>query len=88
MRIKEEGPSLIKRARQREGYTQRELAVLTKCSQATIWKLEAGKLKTLKPGLATRVTTRLRLSMDDAFEERSTMPVVTTGTCISAQESA
>lgn len=67
----------LRRARERLRYTQRELAVLAKCSQGTIWSLEAGRMSTCSLELATRISARLGQHVEDFFEQRSTPEMVT-----------
>lgn len=79
MRVKD--GSAIRRRRDRMRYSQRELALLVKCSQNTIHLLESGKMLTLSDTLALRIAKRLDVDVEDFFEERVSvvMPRVTTG---------
>jgi DNA-binding XRE family transcriptional regulator len=73
MQVKDGGAPL-KRARQRRGLTQRELAFLARpCSQTTIYLLENGKMPTLSDELALRLCRRLDIDLEDAFIERSSV---------------
>lgn len=57
----------LKRARLRKHYTQRELAVLVKTSQATISYLEGGTMRTLSEKLALAIARRLDCDWEDLF---------------------
>jgi transcriptional regulator with XRE-family HTH domain len=69
MRVKD--PSAILRARTRQRFTQRELALLSRCSQNTIHLIETGKMSTLSEGLAMRIAERLKVDLEDLFAERA-----------------
>jgi DNA-binding XRE family transcriptional regulator len=75
MRRKPGGAAILKRARKRSRLTQRELAYLARCSQATVYLLEkdgpAG-LQTLSDELAIAVCDRLHIDVEDVFEAQST----------------
>ena len=77
MRVKD--PAQIRRWRKQRHFTQRDLAYLVRRSQATIWQLESGKLKTITEDLAIAIAARLDVPWEDLFEahERVGMPAVT-----------
>lgn len=75
MRRKPGGAAALKRARKRARLTQRELAYLARCSQATIYLLEKDGptgLDTLSDELAIAVCDRLHIDVEDVFEAQST----------------
>jgi DNA-binding XRE family transcriptional regulator len=64
----------IKRARKRARLTQRELAYLARCSQATIYLLEKDGptgLDTISDDLAIAICDRLHVDLEDLFEPRT-----------------
>lgn len=79
MKVKD--PGQIRRLRKQNGYTQRELAMLVKRSQATIWQIEAGKLTNISEDLAVALAGRLRRDWEELFtaHEAVSVPVVTNG---------
>jgi transcriptional regulator with XRE-family HTH domain len=60
MRIKD--PETIKEARLSKGYTQRNLADLSRCSQAAIWQIENGVLTSVSEDLAQQLCKWLGLT--------------------------
>ncbi|MCR6706578.1 MAG: helix-turn-helix domain-containing protein [Cellulomonas sp.] len=80
MRIKD--PAMIRRWRKQRHFTQRDLAYLVRRSQATIWQIESGALKTISEDLAIAIAARLDVPWEDLFEahERVVMPDVPTDT--------
>jgi transcriptional regulator with XRE-family HTH domain len=68
MRVKD--PSLLRERRVRRRLTQRELAFLVRRSQATVWQLESGRLRTVSPQLARAIADRLDTPCSDLFEPR------------------
>lgn len=77
MRVKD--PAQIRRWRKQRHFTQRDLAYLVRRSQATIWQLESGRLKTITEDLAIAIAARLDVPWEDLFEahERIAMNGVT-----------
>lgn len=77
MRVKD--PAQIRRWRKQRHFTQRDLAFLVRRSQATIWQLESGRLKTITEDLAVAIAARLDVPWEDLFEahERIAMAAVT-----------
>lgn len=72
--MRRKDPQALRRARKRARLTQRELAFLARCSQATIYLLEkAGPdgMDTCSDDLALRICDRLHVDVEDLFEERS-----------------
>lgn len=68
MRVKD--PALLRERRVRRRLTQRELAFLVRRSQATVWQLENGQLRTVTPQLARAIADRLDTPCTDLFEPR------------------
>lgn len=66
MRVKD--PAQIRRWRKQRHFTQRDLAYLVRRSQATIWQLESGRLKTISEDLAVAIAARLDVPWEDLFE--------------------
>lgn len=79
MKVKDR-ESLI-RWRKRRDFTQRDLAMLCRCSQNTISLLERGGMTTLSDDLALTIAARLQVPWEDLFEVRgaSSTPNVTNG---------
>lgn len=77
MRVKD--PAALRRKRINQRFSQRDLAVLVRRSQATIHQLETGKMKTLTEDLALLISARLFVDWEDLFilEEQEIMPKVT-----------
>ncbi len=70
MRVKD--GAAIRRRRQRQGLSQRDLAYLCRpCSQTTIYLLESGRMTTLSEALAVRLAKRLDVAVDVLFDERT-----------------
>jgi DNA-binding XRE family transcriptional regulator len=91
MRRKPGGAALLKRARKRARLTQRELAYLARCSQATIYLLEKdgpGALETVSDELAISVCDRLHIDVEDVFEARTapSRPRVSNGRSRTSQQ--
>ena len=57
----------LKKRREREGYTQRDLAVLCRCTQAAISALETGTMSQCSEDLATQIAKYLRRDVDELF---------------------
>lgn len=85
MKVKE--PAALKRARAKARLTQRELALLAKCSHSTIYLLENGKMSTLSDALADRIAHRLHRDVEDLFLEHtaSSVPVLDSGSASATQ---
>ncbi|UUX60135.1 helix-turn-helix transcriptional regulator [Glutamicibacter halophytocola] len=77
MRVKD--PAALRRKRINQRFSQRDLAVLVRRSQATIHQLETGKMKTLTEDLALLISARLFVAWEDLFilEEHELLPKVT-----------
>lgn len=77
MRVKD--GAALKRKRVNRGYSQRDLAFLVKRSQATIWGIESGRLKTITEDLGLLLAARLSVDWEDYFnlEEAEIEPGVT-----------
>ncbi|MDR4533242.1 helix-turn-helix transcriptional regulator [Glutamicibacter sp. PS] len=77
MRVKD--PAALRRKRINQRFSQRDLAVLVRRSQATIHQLETGKMKTLSEDLALLISARLFTDWEDLFvlEEHEVVPTVT-----------
>jgi DNA-binding XRE family transcriptional regulator len=76
VRVKDGGNDRLKRRRNRQNLTQRDLAYLARCSQNTIHLLESGKMATLGESLALRICQRLDLDLEDIFEECESSPLL------------
>lgn len=76
MRVK--NPDALRRKRVNRRYSQRDLAMLVKRSQTTIYLLETGQMKTLSEDLALHIAARLDVDWEDFFdlEEHEIMPVM------------
>jgi putative transcriptional regulator len=72
-------PAKIKRWRVQRHYSQRDLAFLTRRSQAAIWQIENGKLRNIEEDFALAIAARLDVPWEDLFEahEHVTLPQVT-----------
>lgn len=57
----------LKKRREREGYSQRQLALLCKCTQAAISALECGTMTQCSEDLATQIAKWLRRDVDELF---------------------
>lgn len=88
MRTKD--PAALKRWRNRRGLSQRDLAYLCRCSQATISLVERGELRNLSEDLAMAIARRLDVPWEDLFETRGNARVrsVTSGARINHQKGA
>ncbi|GAB3598469.1 hypothetical protein GCM10027446_28770 [Angustibacter peucedani] len=74
MRVKD--GAAIRRRRERQGLSQRDLAFLCRpCSQTTIYLLESGRMATLSETLAVRLAKRLDVPVDQLFADREDAPV-------------
>lgn len=65
MKVKD--PGAIARARRREGYSQRDLAALVRCTQATISAMETGRMRGCSKDLAEAIARRLNRDVEDLF---------------------
>ena len=79
MKVKD--PAAIRRRRQQERFSQRDLAALVRRSQTTIWMIESGQLKTISEELAIAIASRLHRDWEELFEleEHELAPIVTSG---------
>lgn len=69
--MRRKDPQALKRARKRARLTQRELAYLARCSQATIYLLEKEGpqgMATISDDLAIAICDRLHVDVEDLFE--------------------
>lgn len=57
----------LKKRREREGYSQRQLALLCKCTQAAISALECGTMTQCSEDLANQIAKWLRRDVDELF---------------------
>lgn len=64
-------PQRIVSARKRAGYTQYELASLTKCTQAAISGLETGNMRRCSDDLAKTVAKWLNRDVEELFESHA-----------------
>ena len=58
----------LRRWRQRRGLSQRDLAYLCRCSQATISLLERGTMTGISEELALMISTRLQVPWEALFD--------------------
>lgn len=81
MKVKD--PAAIRRRRQQERFSQRDLAALVRRSQTTIWMLETGQMKTLSEELAIAIASRLHRDWEELFEleEHEVTPATTKASC-------
>ncbi len=63
-------PQVLRQWRQRRGLSQRDLAYLCRCSQATISLLERGSLPAVTEELALALSARLQVPWEDLFDPR------------------
>lgn len=77
MRVRD--PEALRRWRQRRGLSQRDLAYLCRCSQATISLLERGTMPALSESLALTLSSRLQVPWEDLFEPREVVRQVEVG---------
>lgn len=63
------------RARKRKGYSQRNLAGLANCTQATICALETGKMPGCSEDLARTLSKWLDRDMEELFSRHETSRV-------------
>lgn len=77
MKVKD--PAQMRRLRKQNHYTQRELAILVRRSQATIWQIENAKLINITEDLAVALAGRLGRDWEELFtaHEAVVMPSVT-----------
>ncbi|UAJ16476.1 helix-turn-helix DNA binding domain protein [Gordonia phage Dolores] len=71
-------PAKLRRERKQKRYTQRELGMLVRRTQTTIYKLETGQLKNITEDLALAIAARLDCHWEDLFvaHEEEAAPVV------------
>ena len=72
MRVRD--PEALRRWRQRRGLSQRDLAYLCRCSQATISLLERGTMPSLRDELALNLANRLQVPWEELFDPGGEMP--------------
>lgn len=88
MRTKD--PEALRRWRVRRGLSQRDLAYLCRCSQASISLIERGEMLNLSEDLAMTLARRLDVPWEDLFEARGDARVrrVASATGIKRQKGA
>lgn len=59
--------AILKKRREREGYSQRQLASLCNCTQAAISALECGTITRCSEDLATQIAKWLKRDVDELF---------------------
>lgn len=62
-------PQLIKELRMEKGFNQRQLATLTKCSQAAISAIETGKLTSISEDLGAQIAHWLDRRPRELFDK-------------------
>ncbi|HEY9315821.1 helix-turn-helix transcriptional regulator [Williamsia sp.] len=60
-------PDKMRRARKNKRFTQRELGMLVRRTQTTIYKIENGQLKNISEDLAIALAARLGKDWEDLF---------------------
>ncbi|UOW93713.1 cro protein [Gordonia phage Wrigley] len=60
-------PAKLRRERKQKRYTQRELGMLVRRTQTTIYKLETGQLRNITEDLALAIAARLDCHWEDLF---------------------
>lgn len=71
--MRRKDPQALKRARKRQNFTQKELALLVGCSQTMIYLLEKPGprgIDTCSDELAKAISARLHVDVEDLFEHR------------------
>ncbi|KZM78370.1 helix-turn-helix transcriptional regulator [Cellulosimicrobium sp. I38E] len=68
-------PAEFKRQRKNKRYTQRELAMLVRRTQTTIWAIENGSLVNISEDLAIALAARLDTPWEKLFELREAEPM-------------
>jgi len=71
--------AILRKRREREGYTQRDLAYLCNCSQEAISQLERGKMLRCSEDLAKQIAKYLKRDVEELFirEEDTRVPRMT-----------
>lgn len=71
-------PGKMRRARKNKKFTQRELGMLVRRTQTTIYKIENGQLKNISEDLAIALAARLDKDWEDLFiaHEDKVVPAV------------
>ena len=67
-------PAKLRRERKQKRYSQRELAMLVRRTQTTIYKLETGQLKNVTEDLALAIAARLDCHWEDLFIAHEDLP--------------
>lgn len=75
-------PAKIKRWRVQRHYSQRDLAFLTRRSQAAIWQIENGKLRNIEEDFALAIAARLDVPWEDLFIAHEHIRVPVTATAV------
>jgi putative transcriptional regulator len=70
-------PAQFKRKRVNRRYTQRELAMLVRRTQTTIWAIENGTLTNISEDLALALAARLEVDWEELFDLREAEAVNT-----------
>lgn len=76
-------PAKLRRQRKQKRFSQRELGMLVRRTQTTIYKIETGQLKNITEDLAMAIAARLDLDWEDVFVAHEE-PVVSKLSAISA----
>lgn len=81
-------PAKIRRKRMQKRWTQRDLAQLTRRSQAAIQLVESGKLKTISEEFAMNIAFSLGCDWEDLFidHEHQAAPIVTSNACTAERQ--
>lgn len=80
MKVKD--PLPMRKGREAQGYSQRDLAALCRCTQAAISALETGTMKSCSEDLARTICKWIKRDLEEVFivTSDSPAPTVTTGT--------
>lgn len=79
--MKVKSPVPIRSGRKSQGYSQRDLAALCRCTQAAISALETGKMAQCSDDLARTICHWIKRDLEEVFEtpEETRAPSVTIG---------
>ncbi|MGO2819475.1 MAG: helix-turn-helix transcriptional regulator [Brachybacterium tyrofermentans] len=73
MKVKD--PLPMRKGREAQGYSQRDLAALCRCTQAAISALETGTMKSCSEDLARTICHWIKRDLEEVFVDPSPSPV-------------
>ncbi|QCR53244.1 hypothetical protein C1N80_06365 [Brachybacterium sp. SGAir0954] len=87
--MKVKSPVPIRSGRKSQGYSQRDLAALCRCTQAAISALETGKMTQCSDDLARTICHWIKRDLEEVFEvtSDSANPTVTNGASTTSRTS-